>query len=67
MICTKTVKQINSYTPVADELQSWLEIIQGKWNCKIISVFETKVNKSPNCSDQAFIILYDDKEMTGNA
>lgn len=62
MICTKTVKQINSYTPVADELQKWLEIIQDKWGCKIITVYETKVNKCPNCSDQAFIILYDDME-----
>lgn len=51
----------NSYTPVAEELEKWLKIIQSEWNYKVISIHETKYNKPPDHkSDQAFIIIYDD-------
>ena len=59
-IHAKIVEQIHSYRPVADELVDALDLIQNAWKYKVISVYETKVNKSPNCSDQGFVILYDD-------
>ena len=59
-IHAKIVEQICSYRPVADELVNALDLIQNAWKYKVISVYETKVNKSPNCSDQGFVILYDD-------
>lgn len=59
-IHAEIVKQICSYTPVADELVKTLDLIQNGWKYKVISVYETKVNKSPNCSDQGFVVIYDD-------
>ena len=59
-IMSYTVQQVSRYIPVADELQTMLKIIQADWSCKIISVHETTVNQTPNCSNQAFIIIYDD-------
>lgn len=58
----KIVKQICSYTPVADELVKALDLIQNDWKYKVVSVYETKVNKSPNCSDQGFVVIYDTLE-----
>ena len=60
-IRAEIVKQICSYSPVADELIKTLDLIQNDWKCKVISVHETKVNKSPDCSDQGFIIIYEEK------
>ena len=59
-IMSYTVQQVSRYTPVADELKSMLKIIQNDWGCKVISVYETTVNKTPDCNNQAFIIIYDD-------
>jgi hypothetical protein len=65
-IRAEIVKQVCSYIPVADELQKTLDLIQDDWKCKVISVFETIINKPPNCGDQGFIIIYDDKEGAEN-
>jgi hypothetical protein len=46
---------------VADELQKTLDLIQDNWKCKVISIYETKVTKLPDCSDQGFIIIYEEK------
>lgn len=51
-----------SITPVAKELEKWLDIIQTKWHCKVLNVFETEGYNIPNGSRQSFIILYDDGE-----
>ena len=50
-IRAEIIKQVCSYIPVADELQKTLDLIQDDWKCKVISVFETIINKSPNCGD----------------
>ena len=60
MIQTMLVEQHVSYEPVAHVLSEKLDLIQNIWCYKIISITETKVCKSPRCSDQGFIILYDD-------
>lgn len=57
MIRTITVQQRVSYTPVADELRKEVDILNEQ-NCRIINIFETKVNKVPGHSDQGFIIVY---------
>ena len=59
-IMSYTVQQVSRYTPVADELNTMLKIIQTEWCYKVLSVHETTVNKTPDCSNQAFIIIYDD-------
>ena len=61
-IRAEIIKQVCSYIPVADELQKTLDLIQDDWKCKVISVFETIINKSPDCDVQGFIIIYDDKK-----
>ena len=61
MIHTYTVRQKDRYTPVAEELEEQIEFIQNTLQCDIISIHETKVNSSPNCSNQAFIIIYRDR------
>ena len=61
-IYSYTVQQVSRYTPVADELKAVLKNIQNDWGYKVISVYETTVNKTPNCSSQAFIIIYDDTQ-----
>ena len=65
-IRAERVQQMVDFRPVADELVDWLHIIQDEWNCKVISVVETKFN-NPN-NKQGFIILYDDatKEVNKN-
>ena len=60
-IRAKIVKQVCRYIPVADELVNTLDLVQNAWGYKVISVYETKVNKSPDCSDQSFIIIYEEK------
>jgi hypothetical protein len=65
MIKTIVAEQILSYEPVAHVLEQRLDIIQKQWHCKVINVIETKVCACPGCSDQAFIILYDDGEDPG--
>ena len=62
MIQTMLVEQHVSYEPVGDVLKDKLDLIQNRWGYKIISITETKVCKMPRCSDQGFIILYDDGE-----
>ena len=61
-VMSYTVQQVSRYIPVADELETMLKIIQNDWGCKVISVSETTVNKTPDCSSQAFIIIYDDTQ-----
>ena len=61
-VMSYTVQQVSRYTPVADELETMLKIIQNDWGCKVISVCETTVNKTPDCSSQAFIIIYDNTQ-----
>ncbi len=61
MIRSRTVHQITSYTPVANELTKVLEVLQ-EHGVKVLNIYETKVNKVPGLSDQAFIIIYDDGE-----
>lgn len=61
MINSTTVEQVTSYTPVSSELEKRLDNLQ-KNGYHIINVIETKVNKMPGCSDQGFIILYDDRD-----
>lgn len=56
------VEQKVNYKPVSDELAYWLHIVQDEWNYKVVSVFETKLNKRPELSNQGFIILYNDME-----
>lgn len=46
-IRAEIVKQTCSYIPVADTLIKTLDLIQNDWECKVISVYETKVNKLP--------------------
>lgn len=65
-IRAEIVKQVCSYIPVADTLIKTLDLIQNDWKCKVISIYETKVNKLPDCSDQGFIIIYDGKEGAEN-
>lgn len=60
-IRAEIVQQVCSYIPVADVLIKTLDSIQNNWKCKVISVYETKVNKLPDCSDQGFIIIYEEK------
>lgn len=62
MIQTILVEQVVRYEPVADVLKQRLDMVQNKWHCKVINVIETKVSAYPRCTDQAFIILYDDGE-----
>ena len=62
MIQTITVEQVVRYEPVAHVLNEKLDMVQNKWHCKVINVIETKVCAYPGCTDQAFIILYDDGE-----
>lgn len=59
MIRTTTVRQVVSYTPVADELNSRVEALNEQ-GCHITNIIETRVNMIPGCSDQGFIIVYDD-------
>ena len=59
MIKSKTIQQICSYKPVADELKEELENINKK-GYKILNIFETRVPKTLKSSDQGFIIIYDD-------
>ena len=64
MIETRIIRQTASYEPVAYELERALARIQG-WGYKVLNVIETKDNKIPGLSDQAFIIVYetgDDEE-----
>lgn len=61
MIHTYIVRQKDRYTPVAEELEQETEFIQNTLQCDIISIYETKVNPSPNLSNQAFIIIYKDR------
>ena len=61
MIETLIVRQIVSYIPVANELEDALSAIQNR-GYKVLSVTETKVNKIPGLTDQAFIILYETGE-----
>lgn len=61
-IRAEIVKQVCRYIPVADELVNTLDLVQNAWGHKVISVYETKVNKSPDCSDQGFIIIYEEKD-----
>ena len=61
MIETWIVRQISSYIPVAEELEKDLISIQSR-GYKVLSVTETKVNKIPGHTDQAFIILYETGE-----
>lgn len=65
-IRAEIVKQVCGYIPVADELQKTLDLIQDDWKCKVISVFETIINKLPNRSNQGFIIIYEEKEEEEN-
>lgn len=58
MIETTIVRQVSSYEPVAYLLERALVRIQG-WGYKVLNVIETKDNKIPGLSDQAFIILYE--------
>ena len=62
MIQTIVAEQIVKYEPVAHVLERKLDTIQKQWHCKVINVIETKVCAVPGCTDQAFIILYDDGE-----
>ena len=61
MIETRIISQIVSYIPVAKELENALISIQSR-GYKVLSVTETKVNKTPGHTDQAFIILYETGE-----
>lgn len=61
MIETRIINQIVSYEPVAYELEKALSAIQNR-GYKVLSVTETKVNKIPGHTDQAFIILYETGE-----
>lgn len=61
MIETTIVRQVTSYEPVAYLLKKTLARIQG-WGYKVLNVIETKDNKIPGLSDQAFIILYETGE-----
>lgn len=59
MIMSRTIKQIVSYKPVSDLLEE--ELVRLNRNgCKIIGIHETKVNNGLGCSNQGFIIIYDD-------
>lgn len=58
MVETTIVRQVTSYEPVAYLLEKTLARIQG-WGYKVLNVIETKDNKIPGLSDQAFIILYE--------
>lgn len=62
MIRTIVAEQIVRYEPVGDVLKQKLDMVQNQWHCKVINVIETKVCAIPGCTDQAFIILYDDGE-----
>lgn len=59
MIKSYMVQKV-SITPVAKVLEERLDIIQNKWHCKVLNVFETEGYNIPNGSKQSFIILYDD-------
>ena len=58
MIETRIVRQTASYIPVAKELENALIRIQSS-GYKVLNVIETKDNKMPGLTDQAFIILYE--------
>jgi hypothetical protein len=61
-IRSKEVKQYISYEPVVSELNKWLDIIQDNWGGTVISVNPIKVNKIPGCSEDGFLIIYDDNK-----
>lgn len=61
MIETEIVRQVVSYEPPAYLLERALARIQG-WGYKVLNVIETKDNKIPGLTDQAFIILYETGE-----
>lgn len=58
MIRVSTVRQIG-LTPVSDELYNYAKAIQETGG-EIISITETKVIKTPDHTDQAFVIVWDD-------
>lgn len=62
MIQMIVAEQIVKYEPVAHVLERKLDAVQNQWHCKVINVIETKVCAVPGCTDQAFIILYEDDE-----
>lgn len=61
MITSTVVKQMASYLPPAEMVERTLANIQAE-GYKVLNVIETKVNKSPGCTDQAFLIIYDTGE-----
>lgn len=59
MIRCCTVDELGTSDKVGKVLEKSLDELNDA-GCKIINVFETRVAKVPNHSDQAFIIIYDD-------
>lgn len=55
---TKVVRQIESHETPADILGRVVDGIRAK-GYKVVNIIETKVNKMPNCTDQAFLVVYD--------
>lgn len=62
MIRMIVAEQIVRYESVAHVLEQKLDLVQKQWHCKVINVIETKVCAVTGCTNQAFIILYDDGE-----
>ena len=61
MIKCCNVNEYGSFNKVGTVLEKKIDQLNDD-GYKILNVFETKVTKVPNCSDQAFIIIYDDGE-----
>ena len=59
MIKCCTVNELGSFSKIGTLVEKKVNQLNDK-GCKILNIFETKITKVPNTSDQEFVIVYDD-------
>ncbi len=61
MIKCCTVNELGSFSKIGTLLEKRVNQLNDE-GYKILNIFETKITKVPNTSDQEFVIVYDDCE-----